>query len=116
MRLIPLPLGKASNNQRPTVEGEPPAKRQKKKAKKDKKNADANKDTQADKGREDKPKFQLPEGCVAKMPDGKPLCFLFSRGVCKRCPPGKRCDKGYHFCWRQGCHGLHPGLQCPKLQ
>ncbi|CAE7456261.1 gpt [Symbiodinium pilosum] len=64
--------------------------RQKKKAKKDKKNADANKDTQADKGREDKPKFQLPEGCVAKMPDGKPLCFLFSRGVCKRCPPGKR--------------------------
>ena len=108
-------MGKAPNNQRPTIDGEPPAKKQKKKTKKEKKETGAN-NVQADKETGDKPKFQLPEGCVAKMPDGKPLRFLYSRGVCKRCQPGKRCDKGYHFCWRQGCHGLHPGLNCPKLQ
>ena len=113
MRLIPLPMGKAPNNQRPTIDGEPPAKKQKKKTKKEKKETGAN-NVQADKETGDKPKFQLPEGCVAKMPDGKPLCFLYSRGVCKRCQPGKRCDKGYHFCWRQGCHGLRPGAQLPQ--
>jgi len=26
--------------------------------------------------------IDIPQGCVAKTPDGKPLCFAFNKGVC----------------------------------
>ena len=34
-----------------------------------------------------------------KTPDGKPICFNFNYGRCRRAQAGKRCDRGYHVCF-----------------
>ena len=49
------------------------------------------------------PPPDIPEDCVRKTPDGRPLCFNWNRGLCKRAPAGKRCDRGWHLCWKDGC-------------
>ncbi len=56
----------------------------------------------------------VPEGMVAAMPDGRPLCFRFSKGTCPatNVPIGKRCMKGWHLCAKGGCHGPHPMTEC----
>ena len=54
----------------------------------------------------------LPEGCSAKTPEGKPLCFNFNRGTCRRAQPGKRCDRGWHLCWKTNCHKAKSFTEC----
>ena len=46
------------------------------------------------------PTISIPEGAHSTTSDGKPLCFLYSRGKCwAKKKPGQRCSKGYHLCW-----------------
>ena len=52
----------------------------------------------------------LPEHCTAKTPEGKPICFNYNYGRCKRAQPGKRCDRGFHVCFR--CYGNKPHNEC----
>eukprot|EP00435_Cladocopium_sp_Y103_P031558 s2135_g8.t1 len=54
--------------------------------------------------------LDLPPGCVAKTPDGKPLCFAFNRGVCGF--TGPRCQRGFHLCFKQNCHKPKPYHEC----
>ena len=58
---------------------------------------------------------QVPEGCVSKLSDGRHLCCAFNHGVCKfKVSKKGRCGRGFHLCWRIGCHGEHAGHTCPK--
>ena len=58
-------------------------------------------------------KPQLPEGCVTHDSDNKPLCFAFQSGKCKfKGPPGKRCARGYHKCYKKGCYRHKPYYLC----
>ena len=58
-------------------------------------------------------KFQLPEGCVSHDDENRPLCFLWQQGKCKfKGPPGKRCARGYHKCYKAGCFRLKPYHLC----
>ena len=60
-----------------------------------------------------KQKINIPDGCATHDNDGKPLCFKFQTGKCSfKGPPGKRCAKGYHKCYKQGCFRLRPFFQC----
>ena len=62
-----------------------------------------------DKGK-GKAKISLPENCTAKTPEGKPICFNFNYGRCRRAQAGKRCDRGYHVCFR--CYSNKPHCEC----
>ena len=44
--------------------------------------------------------ISLPENCTAKTPEGKPICFNYNYGRCRRAQAGKRCDRGFHVCFR----------------
>ena len=56
----------------------------------------------------------LPDGCVLKKPDGKPLCGLYNKGRCwqKNVKPNGRCAKGFHQCFKAGCHRPKPFHEC----
>ena len=56
----------------------------------------------------------LPDGCVLRKPDGKPLCGLYNRGRCwqKNVKPNGRCAKGFHQCFKAGCHRPKPFHEC----
>ena len=54
--------------------------------------------------------ISLPENCTAKTPEGKPICFNFNYGRCKRAQAGKRCDRGCHVCFR--CYANKPHNEC----
>ncbi len=71
-------------------------------------------DVKGEKGKgEGKQKISIPDGCATHDNDGKPLCFKFQTGKCSfKGPPGKRCAKGYHKCYKQGCFRLRPFFQC----
>jgi hypothetical protein len=53
----------------------------------------------------------LPDGCVPKW-NGKPICYSFNRGYCTRVKPGKRCQYGFHVCFKKDCHRLTPHTEC----
>ena len=53
-----------------------------------------------------------PQGCVAKTPDGKPLCFAYNKGICGFRGSGPRCQRGYHLCYKRGCHKPKPYHEC----
>ena len=55
----------------------------------------------------------IPPGCVATLPTGERVCFGFNRCTCAR-QKDPACDRGKHVCWRSGCHGAHPGAECPN--
>eukprot|EP00971_Amphidinium_carterae_P201090 3990483-Amphidinium_carterae.2 len=56
-----------------------------------------------------------PPGTIARMPDGKNLCFAYnSASSCNIAKPGKKCMRGYHLCGRPGCHGKHSATACTK--
>ena len=58
------------------------------------------------------PTIDLPPGCVAKTPDGKPLCFAFNKGTCGFRGTGPRCQRGCHLCYKRGCHKSKPFHEC----
>lgn len=64
------------------------------------------------KGKSKQGTVDIPQGCVAKMPDGKPLCFAFNKGVCGFRGSKSRCLRGYHPCYKQGCHKPKPYQEC----
>lgn len=55
-------------------------------------------------------KLQIPEG-VTHM-DGKPLCFKYQTGKCGYKGPNKRCAKGFHRCYKEGCGRERPYYLC----
>ena len=58
-------------------------------------------------------KLHLPDGCVTHDAENKPLCFSFQHGKCKfKGPPGKRCARGYHKCYKRGCYRPKPYYMC----
>ncbi|CAK9017375.1 unnamed protein product [Durusdinium trenchii] len=58
-------------------------------------------------------KPKLPEGCVSHDDKNRPLCFGFQTGKCKfKGPPGKRCARGFHLCYKAGCHRPKPHHLC----
>ena len=58
-------------------------------------------------------KLQVPEGCTAHDDEQKPLCFAFQTGKCKfKGPPGKRCARGFHKCYKKGCYRAKPYYLC----
>ena len=56
--------------------------------------------------------IDIPPDCVTKTPEGKPLCFAFNKGVCGYKGTGARCQRGYHLCYKQGCHKPKPYHEC----
>lgn len=62
-----------------------------------------------------KGKITIPEGCSIRFGDNdsKPVCMKFNLGKCgANIKPGKRCQHGYHVCWRKGCHRPFPFYEC----
>ena len=67
----------------------------------------------AGKGKGKQSKISIPEGCTTHDAENKPLCFKFQTGRCSfKGPAGKRCAKGYHKCYKQGCYRPRPYFQC----
>lgn len=55
---------------------------------------------------------QLPDGCVPKNSDNKPICFNYNWGRCRRAAAGKRCDRGFHVCFKDKCFKHKPYIEC----
>ena len=65
------------------------------------------------KGKGKQSKINIPDGCTTHDAENKPLCFKFQTGKCSfKGPAGKRCAKGYHKCYKQGCYRPRPYFQC----
>ena len=57
-----------------------------------------------------------PDGCVARLEDGRNICFAFnaSRGCSHpNVTAGGRCRFGFHVCGKAGCRGNHSMVSCP---
>ena len=68
---------------------------------------------QKGKGKGKQSKISIPDGCTTHDAENKPLCFKFQTGKCSfKGPAGKRCAKGYHKCYKQGCYRPRPYFQC----
>ena len=69
------------------------------------------KSTPAGKGQ----KIVVPENCATKFGESlnKPICMKFNVGACRaNIKHGKRCQHGYHVCWRQDCQRPCPATEC----
>ena len=61
------------------------------------------------------PKIQIPDGCTTHNDDNRPLCFAFQNNKRKfKGPPGKRCARGYHKCYKKGCYRPKPYATCSR--
>lgn len=55
----------------------------------------------------------LPDDCVSHDDKNRPLCFGFQTGKCRfKGPPGKRCARGFHNCYKRGCYRPKPYYLC----
>lgn len=58
-------------------------------------------------------KLNVPDGCVSHDDKNRPLCFGFQTGKCRfKGPAGKRCARGFHLCYKKGCHRPKPHYLC----
>jgi hypothetical protein len=62
-------------------------------------------------------RISAPDGCVARLEDGRNVCFGFN--TARGCPVhgvevGGRCRLGFHICGRAGCHGNHSMVSCTR--
>ena len=67
-------------------------------------------------GKQSKGKISIPEGCGIRFGDGdsKPICMKFNLGRCgANIKAGKRCQHGYHVCWKKNCNRPFPFHECP---
>ena len=56
---------------------------------------------------------QVPADCSLTFGDNKPICGLYNRGKCwNKVKAGKRCQKGFHVCWKIGCNRHRPAHEC----
>ena len=51
------------------------------------------------------------ENCVPMTPSKQRICFQFNRKRCNH-QDAAQCSRGLHVCWRDKCHGKHPGDDC----
>lgn len=63
------------------------------------------------KGKEGKGSFKLPENCVPMTPSKQRICFQYNRKRCNH-QDAAQCSRGLHVCWKDKCHGKHPGDDC----
>jgi hypothetical protein len=54
----------------------------------------------------------VPQGCVTKDGNKRPICFSFNTSGCKYAKPGARCRKGMHVCWKDNCFKNRPFSEC----
>ena len=47
-----------------------------------------------------------------KDPRWKALVFVYNKGICGFRGSGPRCQRGYHLCYKQGCHKAKPYHEC----
>ena len=100
--LMPLPTSRA--HEAPAVTGNRPDKTPR---------TDKGKGSTKGTGKTGTSKVQLPDGCTSHDDDNKPLCFAFQQGKCKfKGPPGKRCARGFHKCYKKGCYRAKPYYLC----
>ena len=60
--------------------------------------------------------IQPPQGCVNRTADGKNICYAYNMSAgCPYAKTGKRCNRGYHLCGREGCHGKHSMIELQSL-
>ena len=59
-----------------------------------------------------KGKYSIPDGCVSKDDQNRPLCFAFQHGKCMYKGPKQRCARGYHLCYKANCFRPKPFCQC----
>eukprot|EP00435_Cladocopium_sp_Y103_P064275 s1743_g26.t1 len=66
------------------------------------------------KGKSGKGKIVVPENCEIKYGDSqRPRCMKYNIGICRgNVKPGKRCQYGYHVCWKKSCHKAHSAVEC----
>eukprot|EP00435_Cladocopium_sp_Y103_P055383 s1537_g18.t1 len=66
------------------------------------------------KGKSGKGKIVVPENCEIKYGDNqRPICMKYNIGICRgNVKPGKRCQYGYHVCWKKSCHKAHSAVEC----
>ena len=64
-----------------------------------------------------KGKIQVPEDCEIKFGENqKPICMKYNIGICRgNVKPGKRCQYGFHVCWRKNCHKPHSAVECTTI-
>ena len=100
--LMPLPVSR--NHEPPAAAGSRPEKVQR---------TDKGKGNAKGSGKPSPAKLQLPDGCTSHDDENRPLCFAFQQGKCKfKGPPGKRCARGYHKCYKKGCFRAKPYYLC----
>ena len=100
--LMPLPVSR--NHEPPAATGSRPEKVQR---------TDKGKGNAKGSGKPSPAKLQLPDGCTSHDDENRPLCFAFQQGKCKfKGPPGKRCARGYHKCYKKGCFRAKPYYLC----
>ena len=105
--LMPLPTKNDNPNKRKSLEQNHDQQNKQAKGKGKHKGKSKGKGNQSTSGT-----ISLPPGCVAKTPEGKPLCFGFNRGTCKFKGSGPRCGRGFHLCFKEGCHRARPYHEC----
>ena len=64
-----------------------------------------------------KGKIQIPGDCEIKFGENqKPICMKYNIGTCRgNVKPGKRCQYGFHVCWKKSCHKPHSAVECTSI-
>ena len=64
-----------------------------------------------------KGKISIPDNCEIKFGEQqKPICMKYNIGTCRgNVKPGKRCQYGYHVCWKKQCHKNHSAVECTSI-
>ena len=64
-----------------------------------------------------KGKISIPEDCEIKFGDPpKPICMKYNIGICRgNVKAGKRCQYGFHVCWKKQCHKSHSAVECTTV-
>ena len=77
-------------------------------------------DNKASKGKgkgKQKGKIQIPGDCEIMFGENqKPICMTYNIGTCRgNVKPGKRCQYGFHVCWKKSCHKPHSAVECTSI-
>ena len=61
-----------------------------------------------------KGKIVVPQDCEIKFGENnKPICMKYNIGTCRgNVRPDKRCQYGFHVCWKKSCHKAHSAVEC----
>ena len=64
-----------------------------------------------------KGKINVPDNCEIKFGEPpRPICMKYNIGICRgNVKPGKRCQYGFHVCWKKQCHKPHSAVECTTL-